>query len=101
MQHPAFDMTNPNKVRSVLSGFAQNFKAFHDEQGAGYQFLAENIIQLNAINPQIAARFVTVLDKWRKFSPERQQLMKQALNKILKTEGLSPDVLELAQKALA
>jgi aminopeptidase N len=101
MEHDAFDLTNPNKVRSVLSGFAMNFEAFHDEQGQGYQLLADMIIRLNAINPSIAARFVPVLDKWRKFTPQRSDQMKDALTRVMSADDLSPDVLELTQKALA
>jgi aminopeptidase N len=78
-----------------------NFEAFHDADGEGYQFIAEQIIALNAINPQVAARFVKILESWRKYSTERGELMKQALAKILAAEDLSPDVLEMTQKALA
>jgi aminopeptidase N len=59
------------------------------------------IIKLNAINPSTAARFVPILDKWRKFAPERSKLMQDALSRILSANDLSPDVLELTQKALA
>ncbi len=101
MAHEAFDIKNPNKVRSVVGGFAMNFKSFHDEQGAGYQFVADMIVKLNAINPQIAARFVKVLESWRKFTPQRSEQMQAALTSILAASDLSPDVLELTQKALA
>ncbi|EAR10530.1 aminopeptidase N [Reinekea blandensis] len=101
MQHEAFDLKNPNKVRSVLGGFAGNFKSFHDDTGEGYQFLAEQVATLNAINPQVAARFIKPLENWKRFSPERGEMMKSALSHILATEDLSPDVLEMAQKALA
>jgi aminopeptidase N len=101
MAHEAFDMTNPNKVRSVLGGFAMNFKAFHDANGSGYQFISEQISALNGINPQIAARFVKTLENWKQFSPEYSDLMHEALASILSTDGISPDVLELTQKAMA
>lgn len=101
MTHDAFDIKNPNKVRSVLGGFAGNFKSFHDDQGDGYRFLAEQVQVLNGINPQIAARFIKPLENWRRFADERGQLMKEALNIILETENLSPAVLEMTQKALA
>ncbi|MFT7697743.1 MAG: aminopeptidase N [Reinekea sp.] len=101
MAHDAFDFTNPNKVRSVLGGFTQNFKAFHDVQGEGYNFISEQIVALNAINPQVAARFVGVFERWRKFAPERSAAMHSALTAVLETESLSPDVLELVQKTLA
>lgn len=101
MTHEAFDIKNPNKVRSVLGQFAANFKSFHDDDGEGYRFLAEQIRALNAINPQVAARFVKPLENWRRFSEARGQMMKAALSTILETENLSPDVMEMAQKALA
>lgn len=101
MTHEAFDIKNPNKVRSVLGGFAGNFKSFHDNKGEGYQFLAEQVAVLNAINPQVAARFIKPLENWKRFSPERAEMMKAALSKILATENLSPDVMEMTQKALA
>ncbi len=101
MSHEAFDIKNPNKVRSVIGGFAANFKAFHGTNGEGYQFIADTIAQLNGINPQIAARFVKILEGWRKFTPERSDQMKSALASILTTEKLSSDVLELVQKSLA
>ena len=101
MAHDAFDFTNPNKVRSVLGAFTQNFKAFHDAQGEGYEFISQQIIALNAINPQVAARFVGVFERWRKFAPERGAAMQSALKSVLETESLSSDVLELVQKTLA
>jgi len=101
MAHEAFDMTNPNKVRSVLGAFATNFKTFHDEAGEGYAFLTQKISELNAINPQVAARFVSFLQNWKKFTPERSEKMKKALSSVISTEDLSPDVLEMVQKALA
>ncbi len=100
LEHEAFDFTNPNKVRSVLGGFAGNFKQFHDTEGAGYEFMAKQISALNAVNPQIAARLVRTLETWRKFTPEHALKMKAALSIILATEDISPDVLEMAQKAL-
>ena len=101
MAHEAFDLTNPNKVRRVLGGFAANFKQFHDTNGAGYQFIAEQIKALDQVNPQTAARFVTVLETWRKFAPAHAKQMQAALSDILTAESISPDVLEMTQKALA
>lgn len=100
MKHDAFDIKNPNKVRSVVGAFAMNFEAFHDNEGRGYRFVAEQIIRLNAINPQIAARFVKTLENWRVFHADRAEMIKQALRQILATENLSGDVKEVAKKAL-
>jgi aminopeptidase N len=101
MQHEAFDITNPNKVRSVLGGFIANFKAFHNNSGDSYDFVAEKICELDALNPLMAARFVVALENWKVFSGKRGALMKSALEKILNSGQRSPDVLEKVQKALA
>lgn len=100
MQHTAFDLKNPNKVRSVIGGFARNTEAFHDEAGEGYQVVSKVIGQLNAINPQIAARLVTLFSDWKRFEPGRRAMMETALKNILATPNLSSDVFEMAQRAL-
>ncbi len=70
LEHPAFDWKNPNKIRSVVGAFAgQNLAAFHNPDGSGYQFLAGQVCRLDDSNPQIAARLVTPLTRWRKFAP--------------------------------
>ncbi|TXR53875.1 aminopeptidase N [Reinekea thalattae] len=101
MQHEAFDITNPNKVRSVLAGFMNNFTSYHQKDFSGYDFIAQRIIQLDAINPQVAARFVTALENWKVFSGQRAEAMKQALQSIADSQGRSPDVSEKVEKALA
>ncbi|MBU2862343.1 aminopeptidase N [Reinekea forsetii] len=100
MAHEAFDLTNPNKVRSVLGAFASNFEAFHAGEVGNYQFIAEQIVKLDQVNPQVAARFTKVLESWRVFTEDRGVPMKQALELIVSTDGLSPDVSELAMNAL-
>ena len=102
MQHPAFNVRNPNKVRAVIGAFAnQNLVNFHRIDGAGYVFLAEQIIQLNSLNPQIAARLMTPLTRWRKYDGDRQALMQAQLQRIMNTPDLSPDVYEVVSKSLA
>jgi len=102
MQHPLFTLRNPNKVRALISAFAnQNLVNFHRADGAGYRFLADRIIELDRLNPQVAARLVTPLSRWRKFATDRQQLMQQELARILATDKLSPDVYEVVSKSLA
>ena len=102
MQHPLFTLRNPNKVRALIGAFAnQNLVNFHRADGAGYRFLADRIIELDRLNPQIAARLVTPLSRWRKFAEDRQQLMQQELARVLATEKLSPDVYEVVSKSLA
>lgn len=100
-QHPDFTIKNPNRARSLFAAFAMNNPAsFHAEDGSGYNFLADAIIELNSINPQIAARLLTPMRDWRKYSPDRQEKMKAALERILQTPELSPDVFEIASKSL-
>lgn len=101
MQHDVFDWKNPNKVRAVVSVFAgQNFRHFHGEQGAGYQWLADIVIKVDGLNPQIASRLVGPLTKWKRLAPENGQWMKSALEKIQKHNKLSKDVYEVVSKTL-
>ncbi|WP_286238183.1 aminopeptidase N [Neptuniibacter halophilus] len=102
MQHPAFDAKNPNKLRSVISVFcAQNPVNFHAADGSGYRFLAQQIIQLNKQNPQIASRMLTPLTRWKKFPQQRQKLMIEALESVRDCGELSKDVFEVISKSLA
>jgi aminopeptidase N len=102
MQHPAFNLKNPNKVRALIGAFAgQNLMNFHRADGAGYRFLADLIIQLNAFNPQIAARQLAPLTRWRKYDSSRQQLMRSELERVLAGGELSSDVYEVVSKSLA
>jgi aminopeptidase N len=102
MSHPAYSMTNPNRMRSVLAGFAmQNLAAFHQVDGSGYRLLAEKVLVLNGFNPQMAARMLGPLTGWRKFSDEHGQAMQSALQSILDEGDLSPDVYEVVTKSLA
>ncbi len=99
--HDDFSMTNPNRVRSLYGAFAMNNPVkFHDPSGEGYDFLKNAIIELNTINPQIAARMVTPLREWKRYTPDRQKKMKAALEDILKIDNLSPNVFELVSKSL-
>ena len=100
MQHPAFEMTNPNKIRALIGGFCNNNPVnFHREDGAGYGFLADQIITLNKLNPQVASRMATILTRWANYDKVRADLIKQELKRI-KAEKLSPDVYEVVTKAL-
>ncbi len=100
--HPAFELTNPNKVRSVLSVFAgTNQRNFHAADGSGYAYIAEQIITLNGINPQMAAALTKPLTRWRRYAGKRSNLMRSALMDIAGKEGLSTDVFEVVTKSLA
>lgn len=101
LDHEAFDIKNPNKVRSVIGAFAgQSLVNFHAEDGSGYHLLADHIILLNSLNPQIASRLVTPLSKWSRYTSKQGQLMKQQLERIMAVEELSKDVFEVVSKSL-
>lgn len=102
MQHPAFTLKNPNRARSLLFSFCNGNPAqFHQPDGSGYAFWAEQVIALNAINPQVAARLARSLDRWRKYVPALQTHMQAALARVARTPRLSRDVQEVVNKALA
>ncbi|WP_095155680.1 aminopeptidase N [Pseudomonas sp. Irchel 3E13] len=102
MEHPAFTLKNPNKVRALIGAFAgQNLVNFHAADGSGYRFLADIVIELNALNPQIASRQLAPLTRWRKYDAARQALMKGELERIRDSGQLSSDVFEVVSKSLA
>jgi aminopeptidase N len=102
LEHPAFNMKNPNKVRSLIGAFANaNPLHFHAADGSGYAFVADQIIELDRLNPQIASRLVNVFTRWQQYDDSRQQLMKQALENIRDIGNLSRDVSEIVGKSLA
>jgi aminopeptidase N len=100
-QHPDFVITNPNRLRSLASVFGANHWAFHSADGRGYAFLADMIIAADKLNPQVAARLVPPFGRWRRFEPRRAAMMRQALERIAATPGLSKDVYEQVTKSLA
>lgn len=101
MDHPAFSITNPNKVRALLGSFcSMNHICFHDKSGEGYSFLADQVLRLDAMNPQIASRMVAPLSRWQRFDANRQKLMTREINRILSRGKLSRDVYEIASKSL-
>jgi aminopeptidase N len=101
-RHPAFSRANPNRMRAVIGTFAQgNQLHFHSADGAGYAFLAEEVLALDSANPTMSARLVQPLGQWRRFDPGRQALMKAQLDRILKSPGLSANAYEMVSKSLA
>jgi len=99
--HPDFDATNPNRFRALVGAFATaNPSRFHDPSGAGYRFVADQILSVDAYNPMTAARLVETLGGWKRYTPELGALMKAQLERIAAHEGLSKNVMELATKAL-
>ncbi|MBS0338195.1 MAG: aminopeptidase N [Proteobacteria bacterium] len=100
--HPAFDIRNPNKIYSLIRAFvAANHVRFHAADGGGYAFAADQVIAIDKLNPQVAARVARCFDRWKKFDAGRQAHSKAALERILATDGLSRDVAEIVGKALA
>jgi len=100
--HPAFERKNPNRVRALVGAFAQgNQIRFHDASGAGYVFLADEVITLDPINPTTAARLVQPLGAWRRHDPTRQALMRRQLERVLATPDLSKNTYEMVSKSLA
>lgn len=100
LEHPAFVITNPNKVRAVMRGFSSNAPALHAKDGSGYAFVAEMTAKLDSINPMVAADTVKPLTRWKRYDAERQEMMKGALEKVLAKPNLSKNVYELVSKSL-
>ncbi|MCZ2413799.1 MAG: aminopeptidase N [Burkholderiales bacterium] len=99
--HPAFSIRNPNRVRALVGSFCNgNLAEFHAADGSGYAFWREQVLAIDAINPQVAARLARALDRWRKFTPERQLAMRAALEEVAAHEPLSADLREIVGKAL-
>lgn len=100
-EHPDFQIKNPNRARSLIHAFCMsNPGAFHQSNGQSYQFWAKQVIELNDINPQVAARLARALDRWKQFAPSYQTQMKSALELISQHKNLSSDVAEVVNKAL-
>jgi aminopeptidase N len=101
MQHPAFSIRNPNKVRALIGGFSNgNPVRFHAADGSGYEFLADRVLELDPLNPQIAARLLRVMARWRRYDEVRQAEMKAQLERIAAAPKVSKDVYEIASKSL-
>jgi aminopeptidase N len=101
MEHPSFSMTNPNRVRSLVGSFAMtNPTEFNRADGAGYEFLADNVLQLDGSNPQLAARLLTAFGPWRIMDRQRRARAEQALRRIAEKPNLSRDVGDIVQRSL-
>jgi aminopeptidase N len=101
LNHSAFSMGNPNKIRSLIGGFCSaNPINFHNPDGSGYAFLKEHILTLHSQNPQVAARLVTPLTRWKKFPEPNRQQMRDALQVIADEPNLVKDIYEIATKSL-
>jgi aminopeptidase N len=101
LRHPAFSIRNPNKVRSLLGVFAaMNPTAFHAADGSGYRLLSGQVLELDRLNPQVAARLVGAFNAWTRYDNDRRRLMKVELERMAAEPGLSPDVSEIVGNAL-
>ncbi|MBX9586743.1 MAG: aminopeptidase N [Gammaproteobacteria bacterium] len=101
LKHSAFDMKNPNKVRALVGSFASlNPVCFHASDGNGYEFLANIVMEVDKFNPQVAARLIEPLIRWRKFGIKVQGLMKASLETVANHPALSKDVGEIVVKSL-
>ena len=102
MQHPAFNLTNPNKARSLIGGFARNNPVnFHAPDGSGYRFVAEQVLALDALNPQVASRMAGAFQQWRRFETHRRGLMQATLRDLAARPGLSSELREVVERSLA
>jgi aminopeptidase N len=98
--HPAFNLSNPNKVYALLGSFGANQVNFHAADGSGYELLERQAKALDAINPQVAARMVRNFERYKRYEPRRRSLMRAALERIAAMPGLSPETTEVVGKAL-
>jgi aminopeptidase N len=98
--HPAFTLENPNRLRALAGSFSMNHWVFHHASGRGFTFLADMILAADKLNPQVAARLVPPLGRWRRFEPARARMMREQLERISASPGLSRDVYEQASKSL-
>jgi aminopeptidase N len=102
VRHPRFNARNPNRVRSLLGSFAMhNFARFHAADGQGYAFVADQVLAIDAMNPQLAARIAGAFELWKRFSEPRRGLMQAELQRLAAAPGLSPDTTEIVTRALA
>ena len=99
MSHELFTMKNPNRIRSVIGSFSQNTIQFHCQEG--YQLLSDVIVELDNLNPQIAARFAGIFNHWRRFIPKYSQLQESQIKSIIEREKISKDVFEIVQSAIS
>ncbi|WP_066567881.1 aminopeptidase N [Snodgrassella sp. CFCC 13594] len=101
LNHPAFSLENPNKVRSLLGTFSRNVRHFHAADGSGYRFVADKILDIDGFNPQVASRLIQAFNLYGKLEPKRKTLMYKELQRIQHKTGLSKDSREIVDKILA
>jgi aminopeptidase N len=100
-RHPDFSIGNPNRFRALIGGFGVNQRWFHESDGRGYALYADQVLALDPVNAQTAAKMIPPLGRWRRFDERRQALMRAQLERMLAVKGLSKDVFEQVTKSLA
>lgn len=100
LAHPGFNIRNPNKVYALVGGLTGNAVIFHAADGSGYEFLADRVIELNKLNPQVASRMAKAFARWRQYDAQRQAAAKVALERVAHTPDLSRDVYEIIARSL-
>ena len=101
LKHPDFKLTTPNRVYALVANFANgNSTGFHSASGEGYRVVADVIIALNAINPQVAARLATAFRSWKLYNVQRRTHAQKNMQRILATPALSNDVFEIISRTL-
>jgi len=101
LRHPRYSATTPNKIRAVIGNFAANNPVqFNRPDGAGYRFVADQVLNIDRFNPQVAARMLGAFRSWRMLEPQRRKLAREALKGIVASSKLSRDVYEIAARVL-
>ena len=100
LAHPDFSLANPNRARSLLGAFGVNQRAFNAADGAGYRLLTDQLLLLDKLNPQTAAKLLPPLARWRRYEPTRSTLMREQLARIVAEPSVSKDLFEQASKSL-
>jgi aminopeptidase N len=101
LKHPDYTLRNPNRARSLVNVLcSSNPAAFHRPDGAGYAFWADRLLEMDAINPQLASRLARSMDRWRRLAPAYRPAAKAAIERVAGTPGLSNDVQEILNRAL-
>jgi aminopeptidase N len=101
MQHPAFDIKNPNNVYALIRAFGDNAVCFHEKSGAGYRFIADQVLAVDPLNPHVSSVLAQPLSRWQKLNKTQQKYIKEELHRIAKAPRLSKDVYEIVSKSLA
>jgi aminopeptidase N len=102
LKHPDFNIRNPNRARSVIFSYCSgNPGGFHRSDAAGYVFWSERVMELDGMNPQVAARLARALDRWKKLAEPQRSAAREAIARVAAKPDLSKEVKEVVSRALA